>query len=97
MLGPILALRRSVITIACSIGTTCSLWICLILLACPFRAFSRAPRGYTHHRYSMKTLINHMVKWEKAALAATSTHQLVGLSLQVSGEGQEVHESDSFI
>lgn len=28
---------------------------------------------------------------------ATWTHQLVGLSLQVSGEGQEIHNSDSFI
>lgn len=34
---------------------------------------------------------------ENAALMAPATHQLVGLSLQVSGEGQEIHQSYSFI
>lgn len=27
---------------------------------------------------------------------AMTTHQLVGLSLQVSGEGEKIHKSDSF-
>lgn len=27
---------------------------------------------------------------------AMTTHQLVGLSLQVGGEGEKIHESDSF-
>lgn len=37
------------------------------------------------------------MKWEKGALMATAAHQLVGLSLQVGGEGQEVHQSYAFI
>lgn len=34
------------ITMACSMGTIFSLWICLMLLAWPFSAFPRAPRGW---------------------------------------------------
>lgn len=43
-----------VFTIACSKGTTWSLWICLMLLACPLSAFSRAPRGYKQTNTNMK-------------------------------------------
>lgn len=46
------------LTIACSRGSTCSRWICLILLACPFSAFSSAPRGCSNknkQRWSMRS------------------------------------------
>lgn len=44
-------------TVACSMGSTRSLCICLMLLACPLSAFSRAPRGCEHKPWKIKSWV----------------------------------------
>lgn len=42
-------------------------------------------------------LVIKRLKFNTVAGTVMMSHQLVGLSLQVGGERQEIHESDSFI